>query len=109
MRRRSLRLRLLLTFGLGALILSSMFASLTYLGVQRLLINDQQQTDLRQSFVNAALVRSTLYTSPPQLANLLSSIQKATASNVLVQTTISGCRAATSPPLRTYRRPSSNK
>ncbi len=63
-----------------------MFASLTYFGVQRLLIANQQQTDLRQSYVNAALVRSTLYTSPPQLANLLASIQKATASFVLVQT-----------------------
>ena len=86
MRRRSLRLRLLVTFGLGALLLSSLFASLTYLGVQRILISSQQQTDLRQSFVNAALVRSTLYTSPPELSNLLNSIQKATASNVLVQT-----------------------
>ncbi len=86
MRQRSLRLRLLVTFGLGALLLSSLFASLTYLGVQRILISNQQQTDLRQSYVNAALVRSTLYTSPPELANLLNSIQKATASNVLVQT-----------------------
>ena len=86
MRRRSLRLRLLVTFGLGAFVLSSMFASLTYFGVQRLLVDNQQQTDLRQSYVNAALVRSTLYTSPPQLSNLLTSIQKATASIVLVQT-----------------------
>ena len=86
MRRRSLRLRLLVTFGLGALLLSSLFASLTYWGVQRILVSSQQQTDLRQSFVNAALVRSTLYTSPPELSNLLYSIQKATASNVLVQT-----------------------
>jgi signal transduction histidine kinase len=86
MRRRSLRLRLLVTFGLGAFILSSLFASLTYLGVKRLLISNQQQTDLRQSYVNAALVRSTLYSSPTELSNLLNSIQKATASNVLVQT-----------------------
>ena len=86
MRRRSLRLRLLVTFGLSALILSSMFASLTYLGVQHVLVSDQQQTDLEQSYVNAALIRSTLYTSPPQLAKLLDSIEKATASNVLVQT-----------------------
>ncbi len=86
MRRRSLRLRLLVTFGLGAFTLSSLFASLTYLGVQRLLINNQQQTDLSQSYVNAALVRSTLYTSPPELANLLTSIQKGTGSIVLVQT-----------------------
>jgi len=31
-------------------------------------------------------VRSTLYTSPPELPNLLNSIEKATASNVLIQT-----------------------
>jgi signal transduction histidine kinase len=74
------------TFGLGAFILSSLFASLTYFGVKRLLIENQQQTDLRQSYVNAALVRSTLYSSPTELSNLLNSIQKATASNVLVQT-----------------------
>ena len=86
MRKRSLRLRLLVTFGLGALILSSLFASLTYIGVQRLLISSRRQTDLRQSFVNAALVRSTLYTSPTELPNLLNSIQSATSSNVLVQT-----------------------
>jgi signal transduction histidine kinase len=86
MRRRSLRLRLLITFGLGAFILSSMFASLTYLGVRHVLVSDQQRTDLRQSYSNAALIRSTLYTSPPDLANILNSIQHATDSNVLVQT-----------------------
>jgi signal transduction histidine kinase len=74
------------TFGLGAFILSSLFASLTYVGVKRLLISQQQQTDLKQSYVNAALVRSTLYSSPTELSDLLNSIQKATASNVLVQT-----------------------
>ena len=86
MRRRSLRLRLLVTFGLGAFVISSLFASLTYIGVKHLLISNQQQTDLRQSYVNAALVRSTLYSSPTELFDLLNSIQKATASNVLVQT-----------------------
>jgi two-component system sensor histidine kinase MtrB len=86
MRRRSLRLRLLVTFGLGAFILSSLFASLTYFGVKRILISNQQQTDLQQSYVNAALVRTTLYSSPSALSNLLNGIQKATSSNVLVQT-----------------------
>ena len=57
MRRRSLRLRLLVTFGLGAFVISTLFASLTYVGVRRLLIANQQQTDLQQSYVNAALVR----------------------------------------------------
>jgi two-component system, OmpR family, sensor histidine kinase MtrB len=85
-RRRSLRLRLLITFGLGALVLSSLFASLTYVGVQRVLVSDKQHTDLRDSFVNAALIRNTLYTSPPALLSLLNSIEQATASNVLVRT-----------------------
>jgi len=86
MHRRSLRLRLLVTFGLGAFILSAFFASLTYLGIEHVLIGNQQRTDLNQSYANAALVRSTLYTSPPELPNLLNSIEKATASNVLIQT-----------------------
>jgi two-component system sensor histidine kinase MtrB len=86
MRQRSLRVRLLLTFGLGALLLSSLFAFLTYEGVHHVLVNDRQQTDLKQSYVNAALVRSTLYTSPPNLASLLNSIERATDSSVLVRT-----------------------
>jgi len=86
MRRRSLRLRLVVTFGLGAFVLSSLVATLTYVGVERLLINNQQQADLGQSYVNAALVRSTLYTSPPELSSLLNSIYNASASNVLVRT-----------------------
>jgi two-component system sensor histidine kinase MtrB len=86
MRRRSLRLRLLVTFGLGAFVLSSLMATLTYVGVQRLLIDNQQQADLGQSYVNADLVRSTLYNSPPELSNLLNSIENASASNVLVRT-----------------------
>lgn len=86
MPRRSLRLRLLVTFGLSALVLSSLFASLTYVGVQHVLVGDKQRTDLRDSFVNAALIRSTLYTSPPALPSLLNSIEQATSSNVLVRT-----------------------
>jgi len=84
--RRSLRLRLLVTFGLGALILSSLFASLTYFGVKHVLVNDQQQTDLHQSYANAALIRYTLYTSPGELVSILNSIEKASDSNVLVRT-----------------------
>jgi signal transduction histidine kinase len=85
-RQRSLRVRLLTTFGLGAFILSSLFASLTYVGVHHVLVSDKINSDLKQSYVNAALVRSTLYTAPPNLPSLLNSIESATASNVLVQT-----------------------
>ena len=86
MRQRSLRLRLLITFGLGALVLSGLFATLTYVGVHHVLVDQRQQTDLKQSYVNAALVRSTLYNSPLQLVNELNSIEGATGSSVLVQT-----------------------
>ena len=86
MRRRSLRLRLLVTFGLSSLFLSSIFVTVTFLGIQRVLINNQQQTDLKQSYVNAALIRSTLYSSPPDLANQLNSIERATDSSILVHT-----------------------
>ncbi len=86
MRRRSLRLRLLVTFGLSSLLLSSVFVTVTFLGIQRVLINNQQQTDLKQSYVNAALIRSTLYSSPPDLANQLNSIERATDSSILVHT-----------------------
>ncbi|MFZ0768418.1 MAG: HAMP domain-containing protein, partial [Acidimicrobiales bacterium] len=86
MRQRSLRLRLLITFGLGALLLSGFFAALTYEGVHHILVADLQQTDLHESYENAALVRSTLYTSPPELSKLLNSIESATNSSVLVQT-----------------------
>jgi two-component system sensor histidine kinase MtrB len=72
MRQGSLRFRLLITFGLGALILSALFASLTYEGVHHELVNDLQHTDLHESFENAELVRN--------------SIQHATDSSVLVNT-----------------------
>ncbi len=86
MRQGSLRFRLLITFGLGALILSALFASLTYEGVHHELVNDLQHTDLHESFENAELVRTTLYTSPPDLASILNSIEHATDSTVLVNT-----------------------
>ncbi|HWD96307.1 MAG TPA: ATP-binding protein [Acidimicrobiales bacterium] len=86
MRQRSLRLRLLITFGLGALILSGLFATLTYEGVHGELVNDLQHTDLHESYENAELVRSTLYSSPNNLNRIMNSIEKATGSGVLVQT-----------------------
>ncbi len=86
MRQRSLRLRLLITFGLGALVLSVLFATLTYEGVRGELVNDLQHTDLHESYENAELVRSTLYSSPNNLDRIMNSIEKATGSGVLVQT-----------------------
>jgi signal transduction histidine kinase len=76
----------LITFGLGALLLSGLFASLTYEGFHQVLVNESVQTDLKQAYVNADLVRSTLYTAPPTLSAILNSIEHATNSSVLVYT-----------------------
>jgi two-component system sensor histidine kinase MtrB len=86
MRQGSLRFRLLLTFGLGAMILSVVFAALTYEGVHHELVSDLQHTDLHESYENAELVRTTLYTSPPNLSSILNSIAHATNSRLLVRT-----------------------
>ncbi len=84
MRRRSLRLRLVLIFGLGTLLLSSLLGTLTYFGVRSVLITQQQQTDLQQSYVNAALIRNTLFTAPLTLNNEVSSIQQSADSTLLL-------------------------
>ncbi|HEY1825367.1 MAG TPA: ATP-binding protein [Acidimicrobiales bacterium] len=86
MRQRSLRLRLLITFGLGAVVLSALFATLTYEGVHHELVHDLQHTDLHESYESAELVRSTLYTSAPDLDRILNSIEHATDSGALVKT-----------------------
>jgi signal transduction histidine kinase len=75
-----------MTFGLGALVLSVLFATLTYEGVRGELVNDLQHTDLHETYENAELVRSTLYSSPNNLEGIMNSIAKATGSGVLVQT-----------------------
>ncbi len=85
MRSQSLRLRLILIFGLGTLLLSSLLGTLTFFGVRHVLISQQQQTDLQQSFVNAALIRNTLYTAPLTLTNELSSIQQSADSILLLK------------------------
>jgi signal transduction histidine kinase len=84
MRRRSLRLRLVLIFGLGTLLLSGLLGTLTYFGVRDVLITQQQQTDLQQSYVNAALIRNTLYTAPLTLASEVVSIQQSADSTLLL-------------------------
>lgn len=84
MRQRSLRSRLLLTFGAGAFALSSLFAAITYVGVRHVLVNNQQQNDIRQAYANAVLIRSTVYSSPGQLQTVLDQIAGSTDSQMIV-------------------------
>lgn len=69
-------MRLVLIFGLGTLLLSSLLGTLTFFGVRDVLISQQQTTDLQQSYVNAALIRNTLYTAPLTLSNEVNSIEQ---------------------------------
>lgn len=85
MRSRSLRLRLILIFGLGTLLLSSLLGTLTFFGVRDVLITEQQQTDLQQSYVNAALIRNTIYTAPLTLDNEINSIQQSANSTLILR------------------------
>lgn len=85
MRRRSLRLRLTIAVGLGAGILSVLFASLAYVGVRHILVTDRDTTDLRQAYVNAVVVRSDLEHANPHLQRLMSSLDDATSSTSIVE------------------------
>ncbi len=85
MRQRSLRLRLTLAFGVGASVLSVLFASLAYFGVRHILVTERQSTDLRQAYVNAALVRSAINTNPSSLAAVVQSLDVGTSSSSFVQ------------------------
>ena len=85
MRSRSLRLRLILIFGLGTLLLSSLLGTLTFFGVRDVLISQQQQTDLQQSYVNAALIRNTIYTAPLTLDNEVNSIEQSANSTLILR------------------------
>jgi signal transduction histidine kinase len=74
-----------LIFGLGTLLLSSFLGTLTFFGVRDVLIAQQQQTDLQQSYVNAALIRNTLYTAPLTLTNEVNSIEQSANSTLLLK------------------------
>lgn len=80
MGQRSLRLRLTLAFAVGATLLSVLFASYAYFGVRHILVTERQATDLRQAYVNAALVRNALTTSPGSLREILLSLDLGTSS-----------------------------
>ncbi|MEI6736119.1 MAG: HAMP domain-containing sensor histidine kinase [Actinomycetes bacterium] len=85
MANRSLRGRLTLTFAVGAAVLSTIFAGLTYFGVRHVIVVSRQASDLEQAYVNAALVRSAVVQEPASLPSLLTSLDAATTSSSLVR------------------------
>ncbi len=80
MRHTSLRVRLIAAFAIGALTVSGLLASITYMGVRHVLLHDQQVTDTRQAFDTANLLRSALATNPLSLPQQVSAIESDTGS-----------------------------
>lgn len=69
-----LRARVTVTFGLGALALSATMAGLTYLTARQFILNERQTAILRQAYVNASLLRSSLRSPSPDITQLLGSL-----------------------------------
>jgi two-component system, OmpR family, sensor histidine kinase MtrB len=76
-RRRSplgVRARATVTFGLGALALSAIMAGLTYFTARHYILNERQTAVLRQAYVNATLIRSSLRSPNTDVTQLLGSL-----------------------------------
>jgi signal transduction histidine kinase len=66
---RGLRVRITLTFALGALLIVAVLSVATYLLASRYLVDQRERTAQRQSFVDARIVRdSLLTTNDPEVA-----------------------------------------
>jgi two-component system sensor histidine kinase MtrB len=72
--RLGVRARVTVTFGLGALALSALMAGITYFAARQVILNERQNAVLRQAFVNASLIRSSLRSPSPDVTQLLGSL-----------------------------------
>lgn len=68
------RARVTLTFALGALALSAIMAGITYFTARHVILNERQAAVLRQAYVNASLLRSSLRSPNPAVTQLLGSL-----------------------------------
>ncbi len=71
----SLRTRLTLAFAVGALLLSASLASLTYELARSYLLRQRETSALRQTYVNARLVKITLGSADTDIPRLLASVE----------------------------------
>ncbi|MGH9224704.1 MAG: hypothetical protein ACRD2W_13215, partial [Acidimicrobiales bacterium] len=85
-RRLGLRRRLMLIFAVGALLLSTGVAVISYERSRTYLVNQRQTSLEQQTFTNARLVRNRLRAGEPDLAALLASLgQRTRSSHLLVR------------------------
>jgi two-component system, OmpR family, sensor histidine kinase MtrB len=72
--RLGLRARVTVTFGLGALALSATMAGLTYFTARQFILHERETAILRQAYVNASFVRSSLRSPTQNIQQLLDSL-----------------------------------
>ncbi len=79
--RLGVRARVTAAFALGALVVSASMAMITYAAARQSSLGEQSAAVLRQAYVNAALVRSTLRSPGPDIVGLLGSLDSVPGSN----------------------------
>ncbi len=79
--RLGLRARVTAAFALGALVLSASMSIITYAAARQSTLANQSAAVLRQAYVNAALVRSTLRSPGADIVGLLGSLDTVPGSN----------------------------
>jgi two-component system, OmpR family, sensor histidine kinase MtrB len=83
--RLGLRARVTVTFGLGALLLSTAMATITYFTARQFFLREREDAILRQAYVNASLVRSTLRSTGVDVPQLLASLDTVPGSRSVLE------------------------
>jgi two-component system, OmpR family, sensor histidine kinase MtrB len=83
--RLGLRARVTVTFGLGALLLSTAMATITYFTARQFFVRERENAILRQAYVNASLARSTLRSTGVDITQLLASLDTVPGSRSVLE------------------------
>jgi two-component system, OmpR family, sensor histidine kinase MtrB len=83
-RARGLRGRVVLAFGVGALLVSAIFAVLTYTLAQSYLLTQREQTVLRQAYVDANFLRGRLETAGADMPTILTASSPSADATIVV-------------------------
>lgn len=83
--RLGLRLRLASAFAVGSLVVSAALALASYETSRAYLVRQRERSAVRQAFVNARLLRSSLRGPSPDVARLLASLESAAGSRVVLR------------------------
>jgi len=82
---RGLRFRVMLSFALGGLLLSSGLAAVTYGLADRYLVSQRERNAQRQAFLNARALRDALRSPNASVSETLAALEVPTGSSVVVQ------------------------